>query len=410
MVRRDDSLRITIEKTTGDSAPIPGIKRWETDLLLVPDKQTGYPEKTRPATKGEKCKKCPNCGDRQVAKIREHANARHLAWWMDPTAACAICKTSCGKASRLESHVKNCHPGTTEAKLSFEEWRERIVPFIMRLPRKLNLPGLQSLLKYVKENKLALDSSPVLSEGERVFHCSELDGPAPSYDPVHPKSLRDLCHWRVLLNLVRVCKIDGMNVRNFTPWHGYEYVGSKAMSTSSSGACVSGQGSKTRSEACYSRSKKDSGVSGASVPRTLTSSESSLSSHEDRRERSRTDIRGSRSDSGRYFSNRSDRSRSGRRDRSPLRQDRHSYQERSSHRQPPARRHNPQSERHNRGRDSPRFVCQICKSQLREVAYSTPGLCPECSLRSRMRQLDETAEKFMELYSNVRSLQKELGH
>lgn len=458
-------LCVTIESHCASEKVLPNIKKWETELLSVPEKQTGYPEVTRPATPGEYPKKCPCCDNRFVSKVREHANVRHLPWWLDPTAACGICKASCGKASRLEAHIRVCHLDEADARLSFEDWREKIIPYVFMLARRLNLPGLKSLIRYVNEKKLGLEQMPTLSHSESQFHCAELDGPTTPYDPVNPKSMRDLCHWRVMLNLIRAAGIDGEDVQSFTPWQGYMYVTKIAPRVSSGRPFTTTPRSGSSSNRCEQR--------------TSTSSESSLSD--------RTNAPSQDRSTGSHFQQTRQKTKNQPSSRLPRRESAGSHSHQSRRRSPPrpiprlpsqesagshshqarrrssptrqtartsgsfrsrpaeiqfhqARERSPIRHTSRAGRTTggprsyardyyrraeqpsrcssyhrrpepqraPESECQFCRKGFRPSSSSTPGQCDECVLKRQMKQLDATAEHFMQLYNNVRSLHQEI--
>ena len=80
----------------------------ETSLLIVTLNQVDYEDSVKVACPGICPRICPIC-EQYVPNLREHANVRHLPWWLDATSACWICQASCNRPRTMEVHEKLCH-------------------------------------------------------------------------------------------------------------------------------------------------------------------------------------------------------------------------------------------------------------------------------------------------------------
>ena len=199
------------------------LSKLETSLLIVPLNQVNYDETVRTACAGICPRICPIC-DKYVPNLREHANARHLPWWLDATSACWICQASCNRPRTMEVHEKLCHEGV-DARIPIEDWKEMLISFTFTMTKKLNLPGFRSLFKYVTEEGLALLSPPTMTDREKTFHFQALDaGPYTPYNPCKPNTLQDISHWRVYLNLLWKTEMAGLQASSFMPERGYQFV------------------------------------------------------------------------------------------------------------------------------------------------------------------------------------------
>lgn len=190
----------------------------------VPPKQIGYEERVRPATQSETPQWCPLCR-RFVKCLREHAAHRHLPWWADAVAACAICEASCGTRAKLRKHVELCHEGSVGAMLTPADWFVRVQDYLEDVASQLNR-NMVELIEFVNHSGFTLANFTFssMSKEEKEYHDVAETSDSSPFNPTDAKTSRDLGHWKILLRLVNETNTDRKEANSFSPWLGYSFV------------------------------------------------------------------------------------------------------------------------------------------------------------------------------------------
>ena len=176
----------------------------------------------RKETTRDKVQVCPICHDK-VTYLKAHSNARHLPWFVDWESACYICRCQLNRGNRREEHVRACHPGQS-GMIPTTYWVDNMLSVFDELADDCGvLPArLPSVVRKHDHALLKFEGPTPPYVKSAVLEVDQKD-----YNPVHPRYLRDITHWRIVLRLLAAASPSTrmvMPVQTLVPEDGYIYI------------------------------------------------------------------------------------------------------------------------------------------------------------------------------------------
>lgn len=157
------------------------------------------PTVRRGRRRGDRPDWCPIC-QALVPRLRQHANAFHLPWYVDPTSACQRCEAQVGPRVQWANHNAEFHE-QAQGPMPPVEWMTYMVSLLKRLAQRLGCRGFMRLPDHVRDMHLNLTNQPNLHPCEEQYF-DDWHGEDRAFDPCSPRHLRDCSHWKIVLRLI----------------------------------------------------------------------------------------------------------------------------------------------------------------------------------------------------------------
>ena len=150
-------------------------------------------------TRPETCTLC----QLDVPKLRMHANARHLPWFVDAATACVVCNTQTVDRKTMVMHGKQ-HSKCRSLQLEPSRWLTLMMELFQQLKPSLGIDSVDEIPRFVRQNRLGVLNVSNVSDKELPCLGRDFDGQSKPFNPQQPETLHDCCHWRIILRLIGI--------------------------------------------------------------------------------------------------------------------------------------------------------------------------------------------------------------